>query len=323
MDANTTTWIVTDGASGNQNQCLALTHYLQLEPEVFTITLRQPWESAAPWLQRGGRRAIQGPLAGRMSGPLPDLLLTAGRRSTLAATTIKRLSGGHTFTVQLLDPRIDPAHFDLVVCPRHDQLAGPNVLTMQGAAHRIDDATLARAREQWRESLEAMPAPRVAVLIGASNRAFVINESHVETLARTAERIAGNTGSLLVTTSRRTPESLRDFVRRRFQGRIWTGPGDGQSPYPGFLAWSDHILVTADSINMISEALGTGKPVYCTPPGKGTARFRRFLHALWDAGLLLPLERAPAQVDYAPLRETAQIAEAIGQRYRQHRQTTQ
>ena len=310
-----TCWIVTDGAIGNEKQCAALAHYLEVVPEVFRIALRQPWETAAPHLQRGGRRAIVGELAGRLDGPLPDLLISAGRRSTLAATTIRRLSGGRTYTVHVLDPRIDPRYFDLVVCPRHDELTGPNVLTMRGAPHIVDDQTLGAARAQWRDVLEPLPAPRVAVLIGASNRAYTIDRPYLESLAAAAESIAGPAGSLLVTTSRRTPEPLRQFVQERFHGKVWTGVEGDDNPYLGYLAWADHIVVSADSVNMVSEALGTGKPVYCTPPGNGTPKFRRFLNSLADAGMILPLAGGPREAHHEPLRETQEVAAEIRRRW--------
>ena len=35
-----------------------------------------------------------------------------------------------------------------------------------------------------------------------------------------------------------------------------------ENPYPGIMFNSKFILVTSDSINMISEAIGSGKPVF-------------------------------------------------------------
>lgn len=308
-------WIVTDGAVGHEKQCRALCRYLGLGPELFEIELRQPWDALAPYWHVGGRRAIRGALAERLAGPLPDLLLTAGRRAVLAALTIKRLSSGSTFTCQVMDPKIDPRRFDLVICPRHDGLAGANVITSLGALHEVDEHRLASARECWQETIGARPAPRVAVLIGASNRAFEIGENHIEDLAAAAEALAGSPRSILVTTARRTPPALRAFVASRFpESMVWTGPDCGDNPYLGYLAWADHIIVSADSVSMLSEAAGTGKPVYCSPPGEGTPKFRAFLAALSDEGMIKPLEAAPAQADYRPLRETAEIAAELARR---------
>ena len=309
-----TCWIVTDGAVGHVKQCRAVTRYLGVEPEVFEISLRQPWDLLAPYWHVGGLRAIRGSLGDRLRrGDLPDLLLTAGRRSVLAALTIKRLSAGRTFTVQLLNPGIATARFDLVVCPRHDRLRGDNVVSTAGALHDIDETTLAAARQDWAATFEARSAPRVALLIGGPNRAFPLSEADLEALAGTVERIA-DSRSILVTTAPRTPEPLRDFVRRRFpESVVWTGEADGPNPYLGMLAWADHLFVSADSVNMLSEALGTGKPVYCSPPGEGTPKFKRLMDELSRRGLL-PVSKAPATVDYEPLRETPSVAEKIARR---------
>lgn len=310
------TWIVTDGAIGNEKQCQALAHYLGVEPEVFRIELRQPWEAAAPYLPVGGLRAIRGPLAQRLRGPLPDLLICAGRRSTLASVTVKRLSSSATFTVQVLDPKLSPRHFDCVVCPEHDQLSGPNVLKMIGAPHIVDEATLEDARRRW-APLEQHPAPRVAVLIGASNRAYEIDAEYLERLLRHARRLAGG-GTVLVTASRRTPEALRRRIMEDPGVVSWDGSEGEDNPYLGYLAWADHIVVSADSVNMVSEALGTGRPVYCTPPGSGNEKFRRFHQNLKARGMIRSIEAPPEPAAYQPLRETRGVAQEIGRRIAAH-----
>jgi mitochondrial fission protein ELM1 len=307
-------WIATDGAKGNEKQCLALAHYLGVEPELFTIALREPWNSLAPHFRQGGRRAILGPMRDRLDGPLPDLLITAGRRSTLVSTTIRRLGGGSTFCIQVLNPRIDPAHFDVVVCPRHDGLSGDNVFSMIGAPHVIDDQTLSDSRRLFAE-LEDLPTPRVAMLVGASNGAYRIDDVYLASMAEAAERWAGEAGSIMVTTSRRTPPELCEWVRRRFAnrpGKVWTSEADGANPYLGYLAWADAIVVSADSVNMVSEACGTSLPVLCTPPTTRNLRFQSFHRAMAEAGRVLPLDsRVRLGETFTPLRETRDIAASI------------
>ncbi len=305
-------WIATDGAIGNEKQCLALAHYLGISPEVFRIELRSPWEQFAPLLRWRPGAALKGDLETTFRRPPPDLMITCGRRSTLASLAVKAAAGRRTTTVHVLDPRIAPANFDWVVCPLHDGLAGPNVITTRGALHRIDHETLAGARETWAPRLGDLPEPRIVVLIGASNRAYRIDRAYLDRLYRSAARLAGD-GSLLVTTSRRTPSDLRSYVAERFSGPravVWTDSDGDANPYLGFLAWADRIVVSADSVNMVSESLGTGKPVHCTPPGPGNRKFRRFHRALTGAGMLLALDSA-ASLAYAPLRETAAVAARI------------
>ena len=44
-------------------------------------------------------------------------------------------------------------------------------------------------------------------------------------------------------------------------------PDDSANPYFGMLALGDELVVTADSVSMLSEACATGKPVYMAPLG--------------------------------------------------------
>jgi mitochondrial fission protein ELM1 len=98
-------------------------------------------------------------------------------------------------------------------------------------------------------------------------------------------------------------------------GRFYAGPQDGENPYAGFLAYADRVVVTPDSVNMLSEACATGKPVssYVRYPLHG--KLALFHQALEDTGLLQPLGQS-LDPNVAPLREAAKVAAAIGARYR-------
>ena len=69
---------------------------------------------------------------------------------------------------------------------------------------------------------------------------------------------------------------------------LWDGTGD--NPYFAFLALADAIVVTADSVNMVTEAAGTGKPVYVQAlPGRST-RLARFHRLMQERGATRPFE---------------------------------
>ena len=48
------------------------------------------------------------------------------------------------------------------------------------------------------------------------------------------------------------------------------------NPYLGLLSWSQYVLVTADSINMVSEACAAAKPVYVSQPQGCRRRYAQF-----------------------------------------------
>ena len=161
------TWVLTDGAAGNEKQALALCAALGREPRVFRVSPRAPWRWFAPRWVPGDPRAIDRAL----QPPWPTLAIGCGRQGALALRTLRTASGGATRTVQILDPRIDPRGFDLVIVPAHDALRGDNVLVARGALHAVDDAWLAQARHDF-ASFAALPSPRTAVLLGGRNSAL-------------------------------------------------------------------------------------------------------------------------------------------------------
>ncbi|MFK7955943.1 MAG: mitochondrial fission ELM1 family protein [Lysobacterales bacterium] len=323
-------WIVTDGARGNEKQCQALAYYLAQigaidphPPSRFRLSLAQPWDALAPrltWRAGAGFRTAANAdshcadIDQLTQHPPPKLLISCGRRAALVARVLKKRSGSVLTTVQILNPRIHPRHFDWVVCPRHDGLSGNNVIATDGALHNVDEETLKLARNQWPE-LANLGQPRVAVLVGASNGAYQIDRPYLERLLSGASQLAGR-GTLMVTTSRRTPSPLQDFVRDWLTEHLATrfllhaDQPALANPYSGLLAYADRIVVSSDSVNMISEALGTGRPVHCLTISTKNQRFSRFQGALLDSGRLSGLDD-PGRSDYPPLRETVTVAHTI------------
>jgi hypothetical protein len=69
---------------------------------------------------------------------------------------------------------------------------------------------------------------------------------------------------------------------------VWDGTGD--NPYFAFLALSDAIVATEDSINMVTEAAGTGKPVYVQRLKGNSRRLARFHELMQERGATRPFE---------------------------------
>ena len=94
---------------------------------------------------------------------------------------------------------------------------------------------------------------------------------------------------------------------------IWDGSGD--NPYMGYLALADVLVVTADSVNMVSEAAATGKPVFVVDLKGGSRKFRLFHEDMRGKGITRPFEGRLETWIYPPLQETARAAEEIRRRF--------
>ena len=323
MSAATSCWAISDGAAGNARQALALARALGLAAEPVEIALREPWNTFAPRLALGAAHAVRRRDGAPLRAPWPDLAIGCGRRAALVTRLLRDWSGGRTYTVQILDPRIATAAFDLVIAPQHDRVRGDNVIDSIGALNPVDPAWLADGRTRFAD-LAALPAPRTALLIGGSTRAQRLDAAYFDALLeRLFARHASEGGSFLVSVSRRTPADIAARLRAAFAqrpGRFWSGIGDGENPYAGFLGWAERIVVTPDSVNMLSEACATGKPVYTFAPrtiGGKLAAFHAELRASGHLRLLDdPLQDTPQP---PPLAETSAIAELVRQRWQAQR----
>lgn len=318
MGSHPTCWAISDGAAGNENQCLALARALGLVPRVLRIRLRQPWAAFAPRLTVAAAGAIRDESGAALAPPWPDIAIGCGRRAALVTRQLREWSAGRCYTVQILDPRIDSRAFDLVVAPQHDGIAGPNVIRSIGALNAVDTAWLAASRLRFAD-LAQLPAPRTTVLIGGTNRAQKLDGAYFDALLeRLAAHQAAQGGSFLVSASRRTPAPVAARLRAafaRFPGRFWNG--GGENPYAGFLAWAERLVVTPDSVNMISEACATGKPVYTFAPRPIAGKLAAFHAELAGSGHLRRLDD-PSQdrPQPPPLAETAAIAELVRECWR-------
>lgn len=309
------TFILTDGHAGNVRQAQALAAALGRPARELVLEARAPWAWTAPRRLPGAAHAFGAAFAGALAAP-PALAIGCGRQAALA-TRLLRLRGARA--VQILDPRIDSRHWDLVIAPEHDGLRAANSLSPLGSLHPVDDLWLAAARSAY-PAFGALPSPRTALLLGGPSAHAAFDAGVFEHLiAQVAALVEREGGSVLATASRRTPTSVREQLRARFArvpGVVWAGPEDGANPYAGLLGWADRVVCTADSVNLLSEAAATTVPLYIAGIDALSGRPRRFVDALLASARARRFDAADTLAPYAvtPLRETARIADEVRRR---------
>jgi len=299
-----------DGRAGNARQALALARALDADSDECLLHPRAPWRWLAPRALAGADAAFGSDFAALLSRP-PGLAIGCGRQAALATRLLRRRG---CKAVQILDPRIDPRHWDLVVAPQHDGLRGGNVVSMLGSLHPVDDLWLAQAR---RDAVQfaSLPAPRTLLLVGGPSRHVAPADAGFEALLRQlAGRARAEGGSFSAVASRRTPPLWRELLATLpadLPGLRWRDARDGDNPHAGLLAHADRIVCTPDSVNMLSEAAATLAPVFAWSADAATGRLRLFLDALRARGRVRDLDAELAPFAVEPLRETARVAEEV------------
>ncbi len=306
-------WIVTDGKAGDENQCLGIAECLGFDAHLRRIPASGPFGWFAPW---GPIDPRQGPRrkGGALHGPLPALVIASGRRAVPYLRACRRLGVG--FTAFLKDPRTGAGTADFIWVPEHDSLHGPNVLRTVTSPHRVSATLLAAARAVPDPRLAGLRGRRVAVLLGGDSRHLRFSDEAVVRLLDGLRRLSATGCVLMVTASRRTPQRLREPARAlaaEAGGFFWDGTGE--NPYLAMLALAEAIVVTSDSVNMVSEAVATGAPILLSDIEGTPPRHRAMYAALARAGALAPFDGRLMDLRYSPIDATPVIAQALADAY--------
>lgn len=282
-------WSMSDGKAGHASQARALAEAMfpsgaTIVPKVVRVGLGQMLRALLPaWGSPEPRR-----LCAECVPPWPGLVVSCSRRASVAALAVKRRSRARV--VQVVRPFRDQGLYDAVVVPHHDRMGGPNVVRMHGSV--VDGARIAGlGRQEAKGRFAGMPGKKVALLVGGASRAFDFGPDACGDLASRVGEAARREGMVvLAVTSRRTFREADETLRRGLSPTDYVWDGSGDNPYWEIIAAASVIVVTGDSVNMVSEACASGRPTYvCRLPVRSArraakiARFHRDLETMGAA----------------------------------------
>lgn len=315
-------WIISDGKAGHEALCLGVAAALGLAAEIKRVAPTGLWKALAPWAPVAPAERFGAP-GTPFAPPWPQVALAAGRTTTPYIRALKKKAGLKTFTVVMMDPKTGPGTADLFWVPEHDRRHGPNVIATLTAPHSFSPERLAELRQASDPAIDALTAPRVAVLVGGPNERYRYPAPVIDRLAAAVRSLSDLGAGLMITVSRRTPAALVAALDEAIRGRsaiFWKG--EGPNPYASFLAHADVFLVTADSVNMVGEAAATGRPIYVFEPDGGADKFTAFHAALRAKGVT---REAPDPFEsigtwsYTPLYAADAVAAEIERRWQRRK----
>jgi len=272
-------WAITHKRCGDNEQTLALAESLRWP--FSTIELGEPASNARlldglrrTWRTRGPSPSI------RLQPSWPDLVICCGCDAEQFARSIRKAAGPtNTQLVYIGRPRSRFAEFSLVLStPQYALPARPNIIQLDLPLHRVRPERIAAAMAAWRPRFAHLPRPHIALLVGGSTGPFALDAQAAARLGiRASARARATGGSLLVSTSFRTQRwvtaALLDHLDAPAHVHRWSRNAT-ENPYLAYLGLADEIIVTGDSMSMLSESAATGKPLHIFDLGEGAYAMR-------------------------------------------------
>lgn len=276
-------WALNSYRAGESAQVSALSEVLSERPgwKQSSIQLRYLRRGVGLNLFRGvGFGGIDLRASDALEPPWPDLLVCSGLRNEPVARQIRANSKARTKIVVLGRTWANYDCFDLIVTtPQYRLPKRPNILHNLTTLHNYSAAKFRQSAPAARALWPDLPEPYLVVLLGGRSGPFTFGAHAARRLAGMVHEMATQLhATVLIATSARTETRAAEFfvsllkVPHRFHRYT---RDCSENPYASMLAVASAIIVTGDSIAMLSEAVATDMPVYIFDLGAGKRTMRR------------------------------------------------
>ncbi len=225
-----------------------------------------------------------------------DIVISTG--SSLLGANLLVSDENRARSAVVMKPFFSADRFDAVIVPKHDKIKhSENVFVTPTALSAMSPEDLQSQARKISEKFGISGAKeKIGVLIGGDTDRLFFDRSLLGGWLGDLESLAGNSGAqILLTTSRRTPSWADQLVKETLEKKSWCPflVIANEANYPGSVAGimglSDRLMVSGESMSMISEAVLSGKPVTVFLPFKKTAlkpKHLEFLERLEKQGAI-------------------------------------
>jgi uncharacterized protein len=266
-------WVITGEKGGDNGQVDIVADALGWPCQRKRLVMRPAYRKKKPRV-RASLHHIDLSRSDPLEAPWPDMIITIGRRLSMAAHWIRRQSGARTKIVLVGKPSGSLRPYDLIIASAENLLPPrANLLPITLPLMQVNGDRIAAAAKAWRDRLQPLPRPLIALFIGGPTVPFVFKDKLAARIIETATQILNDTrGSVYIVTSPRTPSRLCDALEQQLPSGAhlyrWL-PNDPQNPYQALLGLADGFVVTGDSISMMTEVVRLRRPLVILEPPTG------------------------------------------------------
>lgn len=259
------TWVILSDKRGDNGQVDTIVEALGWPVINKYVHMKPEWVLGKP-RYRASLDHLDLSQSDALEGPWPDLIITVGRRPSMVALWVREQSGGKTKIVLVGKPSGHMLDFSLVVASAENQM--PPMHNFQATSlpfMRVDPLAVEQEAAQWKQQLDSLPRPLIAMLVGGETNPFIMNRQVAYDLVASARRVVDELGGTpYITTSRRTTPAVIEVLREELpeQAVLFEWSADAQeNPYKALLGSADGFIVTGDSVSMMVEVIYLHKPL--------------------------------------------------------------
>ena len=299
--------LLTQGMHGMISQVEGLAKALGLSFKHEQIQLKKIWNFFPP----NSTPVFEGVLSKKFICDA-KVVISCGRKSVIPSILLKRRFKKEIFNIHIQDPKVDPKNFDCIICPEHDNLIGDNVITTKGAIHYLTTSEI----EENINYLEPNQKDKkiVTFILGGPSKYYSFNEKHMHQMfAKIKNMFISPKYKLIVIPSYRTPDNILKLAFNYFNESHLVIRKKDKKAYLSSLGLADIIIVTCDSISMISEAAITGKPIYVAQMNNKRSIHKniKFYDLFEDLGIIRNLDNKIEHWTYRGLDEVNRAASLV------------
>ena len=278
--------LLTEGMHGMISQVEGMAKALNAEYSHKIVRLSFPWNLIPPKFTPISQIVLKDKIY-ITENETPDVIISCGRKSVIPSILLKR-KNSNIFTIHIQNPKVNSKNFDVVIAPQHDSgYYGSNVYHSEGAIHYITYDEIQASKNYLSNKIKSDKI--VSIILGGPNKYYSFSkEQLIEIFRSIRSGFVMNGYETIIVPSMRTPKTIIELAKKEMGKFGHVVDRVDKQAYLSAYALAKYVVVTCDSISMISEAAASGKPIYVAhmKPKRYNYRFKRFFELFEDLGII-------------------------------------
>ncbi len=234
----------------------------------------------------------------RMRRVYADVVISCG--SSLQDVNIWIKKENKAKSVLIMKPSVSQDLFDAIILPQHDKvLSGERIFVTEGALSAIRQEDLSKESQKLNSELVLdRYSMKIGLLVGGDTTKIQFQPALFEKWMQSLQQFCvQKSAAVIATSSRRTPIWAEQVMKNHFLDKavcpylIIANEANREGGVSAILGLCDWVIVTGESMSMVSEAVMAGKPVLVVNPWSQEAsvkpKYEQYLDRLEKDGKIV------------------------------------